>query len=281
MKKLVLVSGLSGAGKTTASNMLEDMGYTVIDQYPAELLGDLIDLIKKSESPKYEKVALTLSIIDLEDFLKLMNDSCLDFITVLLTADKNTIISRYKFTRRIHPLIVAGKAATLEEAIDLEEGILEKVKAVGINVFDTSKLSPKRLKIAIDGILDYNIQENLTITFMSFGYKIGLPAEADVVIDTRVLNNPYWVEELKNKTGNDKEVYEYVMGSSIAWKFTDSLTRFLDIFFSAYKTEEKRHIVVGVGCTGGQHRSVTIANFLYDHYKDLYNCKLVHKELQQ
>lgn len=278
MKNIALITGLSGAGKTTASNMLEDMGYTVIDQYPAELLPDLLKLIKDSDNPKYDKVCLTISINDLEEFLNHIKDRD-DVTVIVLTCDDNTIITRYKFTRRIHPLIASNKAGDLDEAIKMERGVLEHISNERVNILDTSKLTPKRLKMALDNVLDYEKKENFTITFESFGYKKGIPEEADVIIDTRVLNNPYWVPELRDKTGNDEEVYRYVMSSDVAWKFTDSLCKFLDVYFSSYNNEEKRHLVIGIGCTGGQHRSVSIANFLYQRYKDVYNCKLIHKEM--
>ena len=205
MKRLVLISGISGAGKSTASNMLEDMGFTCIDQYPAELLPDLLELIKTDESFRYDKVALTIVISDLERFYNLLSNSEYKPDLILLDANKDIIINRYKFTRRVHPLVLSNTASTLDEAFEIEKSILKKFKKDAI-VIDTTTLSTKNLKAILDKRLNFDDFENLAITFESFGFKNGVPDDADMVLDVRVLDNPFYVAELKDLTGNDAPV---------------------------------------------------------------------------
>ena len=280
MKKLVLISGISGAGKTTASNILEDMGYTCIDQYPIELLEDLISLIKNDESLKYQKVAISISLTDLDTYSNLLENSEIKTTLIILDANKDILINRYKFTRRIHPLVVANTAATLEEAVDIEKTILAKFKRKA-HIINTSTLKAKQLKEKLDKILDYDDYNNLAITFVSFGYKNGVPDDADLIFDVRMLDNPYYVEKLKNKTGNDKAVKDFVLEKNMTQKYIKKLISYIDFTLKAYNKEEKRQLTICVGCTGGQHRSVTIANYLYTYYKDKYMCYIKHRELSK
>ena len=279
MKELILISGISGAGKTTASNMLEDMGYTCIDQYPVELLESLIELIKNDDSIKYNKVAMTINLSDLENYSNLFNNSDLSCKLVLIDANKETIINRYKFTRRVHPLVVSNTASTIEEAVDVEKNILTKFKKKNAHVLDTTNLSTKQLREKLSVILGNQDTKNLAITFESFGYKKGVPEDADMVIDVRMLDNPFYVEKLKNKTGNDKDVKNYVLKSKVTQRYLKKLLPLLDFNFKEYDKEEKRHITICVGCTGGQHRSVTIANYLYASYKEKYMCYIKHRDI--
>lgn len=281
MKKLVLISGISGAGKSVASNILEDMGFTCIDQYPAELLPDLIELVKTSNTIRYEQVALTIGLSDLDNFSNLLDNSEFESTLILLDASRDTIINRYKFTRRVHPLVISNTAATLEEAVDIEKDILNKFKRRNVHVIDTSNLSNKQLKEKLDKILKYNDFNNLAITFESFGFKNGLPDDADVILDVRMLDNPFYVEKLKNKTGNDKPVQDFVLQGKLTQRYIRKALAYLDFMFKAYDNEEKRHLTICIGCTGGQHRSVTMANYFYEHYKDKYMCYLTHRELKQ
>lgn len=278
MKKLLLISGISGAGKTTASNILEDMGYTCIDQYPVELLPDLIKLIETDESYKYQKVAITISLMDLENYANLLENSEIKTTLIIIDANKETLISRYKFTRRVHPLVISNTASTLEEAIDIEKSILSKFKKRA-HIIDTSTLSVKQHKEKLDKILDYDDYNNLAITFLSFGYKYGVPDDADIVFDVRMLDNPFYVDKLKKKTGNDKAVRDFVLEKKMTQKYIKKLVSYIDFTLKAYNKEEKRQLTICVGCTGGQHRSVTIANYLYNYYKDKYMCYIKHREL--
>ena len=280
MKRLVLISGISGAGTSTASNMLEDMGFTCIDQYPAELLPDLLELIKTDESFRYDKVALTIVISDLERFYNLLSNSEYKPDLILLDANKDIIINRYKFTRRVHPLVLSNTASTLDEAFEIEKSILKKFKKDAI-VIDTTTLSTKNLKAILDKRLNFDDFENLAITFESFGFKNGVPDDADMVLDVRVLDNPFYVAELKDLTGNDAPVRDFVLNSKLTKRYLKKTVDLLDLMFKSYDNEEKRHLTICVGCTGGQHRSVTIANYLYEHYKEKYLCYIAHREQEK
>jgi UPF0042 nucleotide-binding protein len=177
-------------------------------------------------------------------------------------------------------LVVSNTASTLEEAVEIEKGILNKYKKRSVHIIDTASLNTKQLKAMLDKILEYNDFNNLAITFESFGFKNGVPDDADVVLDVRMLENPFYVPRLKNKTGNDKPVRDYVMNSKLTQRYIKKTTAYLDFMFKAYDNEEKRHLTICVGCTGGQHRSVTIANYLYAYYKEKYMCYLKHRELK-
>ena len=280
MRKLVLISGISGAGKSTASNVLEDMGFTCIDQYPPELLPDLIELIKTSDSIRYEKVALTISLFELDRFYNLLSNAEHDLTLILLDASRDTIINRYKFSRRVHPLVTSNVCATVEEALEIEKNIIRDYRRRNVHIIDTTNLSNKQLKEKLDKILKYNDFNNLAVTFESFGFKNGVPDDADVVFDVRMLDNPFYVQKLRNKTGNDKAVRDYVLESKLSQRYLKKAIAYLDFMFKAYDNEEKRHLTVCIGCTGGQHRSVTVANYLYKYYKDKYMCYVTHRELR-
>ncbi|MBQ6126899.1 MAG: RNase adapter RapZ, partial [Erysipelotrichaceae bacterium] len=251
-----------------------------IDQYPVELLPDLIELIKNDNSLKYDKVALTIGLTDLEKFSNLLGNTDFDAKLILLDASKDAIINRYKFSRRVHPLVISNTASTVEEAVEIEKGIISKFKKRNIHVIDTTNLTLKQHKAVLDKILNYSDYNNLAITFESFGYKNGVPDDADVVLDVRMLDNPFYVEKLKHKTGNDKPVQDYVLNSKLTQRYIKKTLDYLDFMFKAYDNEEKRHLTICIGCTGGQHRSVTLANYLFDHYKDKYMCYLAHRELK-
>ena len=280
MKRLVLISGISGAGKSTASNIMEDMGFTCIDQYPAELLPDLIELIENDDSFKYDNVALTVVLSDLDRFSNLLDNSNFDSTLILLDANKDTIINRYKFSRRVHPLVISNTAATIEEAFEIEKNIINKYKKKNVHVLDTSNMNTKQLKEKFDRIMAYDDYNNLAITFESFGFKNGVPDDADVVFDVRMLDNPFYVDKLKHKTGKDKPVRDYVLNSKLTQRYIKKVTSYLDFMFKAYDNEEKRHLTICIGCTGGQHRSVTMAIYLYEYYKEKYMCYIKHREIE-
>ena len=281
MKKLVIISGITGAGKTTAANILEDMGYLCIDRYPVELLENLIDLIQNDTSFKYDRVALTIPIHDLEKYINLFKNAELKPILIILNASMEAIIRRYKFTRRVHPLLISNEANSLQEAVEIEKGILKKLPKKVYHLIDTTDLSLKAHRNELERILNYDDSANLAITFESFGFKYGVPQDADLVFDVRILDNPFYVPELKHKTGNEKEVQDYVLKGEKAEKYLKCLVKYIDFTIKAYDTEEKRHLTVCVGCTGGMHRSVTIANWLFEHYKEKLPCYLRHRELEE
>ena len=281
MRKLVIISGVSGAGKTTASNYLEDKGYRCIDQYPPELLKELIDLIDNDDSFKYQNVVLTISLMDLDKCANLITNTNFKVTLILLDADKETVINRYKFTRRIHPLLINNVADTLSEALDIEKAILDKYKKNGI-VINTDGLSIKDFKVQISKALNDIEDRYLSLSFVSFGFKNGVPTDCDTLFDVRFLDNPFYDESLKDKTGNDIEVRDFVLGSKETQDYLVKLIDYMDFMLKAYENNQnKRHLTIAVGCTGGQHRSVTIANYLYEYYKNKYVCHIKHREIEK
>lgn len=277
-KKIIVISGMSGAGKTTFSNILEDLGYRCIDQIPPVLLPSLLDLIEKDNGAQYAKVALTLPIFDLSEFFKYFDNLQLECQLFLLHADSEELLKRYKFSRRIHPLLISNKAATLSEAIELEENALREYAAIGITI-DTTKLSPSLLKEQIEEHLYIDPLTKLTVTFESFGYKNGIAEDADLVFDVRLLDNPFYEPALRELCGNDAPVYDFVLNKEKTHVFLKRLLCLLDYIITNYQKSGKRHLTVALGCTGGRHRSVAIADYLYMHYAPLYKCFLRHRDL--
>lgn len=269
--KFIIVTGLSGSGKSVAMDALEDMGYYCVDNLPPALITNFADLVYKSNQ-NIDKIALGIDIRG-RKFFEALNDS-LEYLDranykydmVFLDCDSQTLIRRYKMTRRNHPLAVNK---SLLDGIMQEIEIMEPLKLKSDMIIDTSKMKPKdlieRIKTTFfesDG--DHKFQA-MTISVLSFGFKYGLPLDADFVVDVRFLPNPFYVEELKPMTGDDREVREYVMNSQVSEEFKDKLFDFIDFLIPQYEKEGKQHLTLAIGCTGGRHRSVTMANFLSDH----------------
>lgn len=278
-KNLVLVTGMSGAGKTSAMNALEDLGYYCIDSYPCELLDQLEEMLEKKD-PKYDRLALSVSAGEYLDFVNFFDNQERPLQIVFVDASDEELLLRYRFTRRKHPLITSHKAATLEEAIELERDYFESLQdnmSDTIHI-DTTKLTQQALSNEVRRCFQSDEQKDFSVTFQSFGFKNGMPMDADEVIDVRFLPNPFYEASLKKKTGNDPEVYNYVMQHESTAQFVEKLTAYLDYVLEAYKSQQKNHLIISVGCTGGQHRSVTICNYLYDHYKDQYSCFKTHRD---
>ena len=279
-RRVILISGLSGAGKTSVSNVLEDLGFRCIDQLPSFLFKDLLNFIEKDESGNYQNVAVTVSLLDLGKFLYVFENLHFDARVLLLDAESDILLNRYKFTRRIHPLLVSNKADTLEEAIAIEKEELNKYKEM-YDVINTTRLGTYELKDYIEKLLKIDNVNKFTISFVSFGFKNGLPKDADLVFDVRFLDNPFYIDELKELTGNDKEVYDYVLSKAKTKEYLKILNGYLDYSFNEYVKEGKRHLTVAIGCTGGQHRSATLVNYLYDRYKVKYNCFKSHRDIKK
>ena len=278
-KKVILISGLSGAGKTSVSNILEDLGYLCIDQFPSKLIKPLLDLIENDESAKYERVGITVPLMDLEDYFDVLDNLHIDSKLILLDADQRVLLNRYKFTRRIHPLLVGNVADTLEEAIGIEKEVIAKYEEK-FEIIDTTNLGQSELRQIVESMISAESRDKFTISFESFGFKNGIASDADLVFDVRFLDNPFYFEELKYKTGNDKEVYDFVMSKERTKEYLNYLLSYLDYSFKMYTREGKRHLTVAVGCTGGQHRSASLVNYLYDHYKEQYNCLKKHRDIK-
>ncbi|MCF0245703.1 MAG: RNase adapter RapZ [Ileibacterium sp.] len=281
-KQIVLVTGMSGAGKTSAMNALEDLGYYCIDSFPVELLEQLSELIEKDES-KFSKLAMAVSAQDYVKFMNYFDGEGRPLRLVFVDASDDELLLRYRFTRRLHPLIAKKEASTLEEAIEMERDYFEHLKQNNRQTIhiDTTKMTNQALANQIRSYFIGNTKEDFAVTFQSFGFKNGMPMDADEVIDVRFLPNPFYEPALRNKTGNDENVYNYVMGAEETKNFTEHLKGYMDFVLQAYKEQHKNHLIVAVGCTGGQHRSVSIANWLYSVYKDEYECFKSHRDIQE
>lgn len=279
---IVLVTGMSGAGKTTAMSVLEDMGYHCIDQYPVELIHYLGKLLRETKDVRYHNVALATSAIDYIKFLTYFENIEMKVRVLFLDASNEKLLHRYKFTRRQHPFLVKRLANTLEEAIESEREYFNEMKErASIYRIDTTFLPETQLKNQIEEYLRVGEKASFGISFVSFGYKNGVPMDSDLLFDVRFLPNPFYVEELKKLTGNDKAVYDYVMQFDQTKECIQKLTDFLDYVLPQYEAEGKLHLTVGIGCTGGQHRSVSITNYLYDHYSKNWNCYKSHREIRK
>ncbi len=278
IKKVILVSGMSGAGKTTATTILEDMGYHIIENYPVQLLSFLVDIIESSSDPRYSYIALSTSANDFPEFLRGIRGEGIEVRVLFLDASDLVLIRRYKSTRRNHPLLLSNTANTLEEAIAVERQMLARTDMSSFVTIDTSFLTTKEVKRAIEQYFAKSAVPAFSISFLSFGYKYGVPLDADLMIDVRFLPNPFWEPRLRVYSGNDKEVYDYVMNKEETQEFLKRLLSFLDYAFKEYVKEGKNHFTVAIGCTGGQHRSVTITNYLFEHYREQYHCYKQHRD---
>ena len=283
--RFVVVTGMSGGGTSTALKMLEDAGFYCVDNLPASLIEKFVELIATPGS-EITKVALGLDVRAGESFkevtsiLQKEKEAGYDFEILFMDASDNALVKRYKETRRVHPLASGGR---VEEGIRRERDLLSGIKTQADYVIDSSNLLTRELKEELDRIFIKNEEYNsLMITLLSFGFKYGIPADADLVFDVRFLPNPFYIDELKQKTGNDKEVRDYVMQFEESRTFLDKLTDMLQFLIPNYVKEGKYQLVVAIGCTGGQHRSVTLANELYDRMKDQrgYGIKLFHREVR-
>ena len=284
--RFVVVTGMSGSGKRTAMKMLEDIGFYCVDNLPVPLIEKFMELVA-TPNGEISKVALGLDVRadqpfgDAQRVLDRLRENGYLFEILFLEASDSVLLKRYKETRRMHPLSPAGR---VEEGVHRERDILQGIKQKADYVIDTSNLLTRELKEEIDHIFVRNEEYNsLMVTILSFGFKYGIPADADLVYDVRFLPNPFYIDELKHKTGNDKEVQDYVMSFPEASVFLNKLTDMLDFLIPNYVKEGKHQLVIGIGCTGGKHRSVTLANELYAKMKDHgnYGVKLYHRDTKQ
>lgn len=279
---LVLITGMSGAGKTTAMSILEDMGYHCIDQFPVELIRDLGRLLNETKDSRYKNIALATTALDYTQFLVYFESIGMNVRVLFLDASNEKLLQRYKFTRRQHPFLVKHLANTLEEAIESERNYFNEIKErASIHRIDTTFLPASQLKSQIGKFLKLGEKPSFSISFVSFGYKNGVPMDSDLLFDVRFLPNPFYVDELRNLTGNDLPVYEYVMNSDQTKECIEHIVDFLDYVLPQYEKEGKNHLTVGIGCTGGQHRSVSITNYLFDFYSDKWNCYKSHREIKE
>lgn len=284
--RFVVVTGMSGGGKSTALKMLEDAGFYCVDNLPISLVEKFVELVSMPNS-EISKVVLGLdvradqSFEDATRILGQLKEKGYQFEILFMDAGETALIKRYKESRRVHPLAADGR---VEDGVRRERKALEQIRSSADYVIDTTNLLTRELKSELDRIFVENGEYNsLMVTVMSFGFKHGIPVDADLVFDVRFLPNPFYVDTLKFKTGNDREVRDYCMSFEEAEVFMQKLTDMVQFLIPNYVKEGKYRLVIAIGCTGGKHRSVTMANELYERLKDKgnYGMKLYHRDVEQ
>ena len=281
--RFVIVTGMSGAGKSSTLKMLEDAGYFCVDNLPVPLISKFAKLLFHGPA-EYDKIAIGVDIrsgqglSELEPFLREMEEKHRQYEILYLDSSDDVLIKRYKETRRNHPLTGFDR---LEKGIQIERERTAFLKQRADYILDTSQLLIRELKAQIEKIFVENEGfRNFMITVLSFGFKYGIPVDADLVFDVRFLANPYYVPELKIKTGNEKEVQDYVMQGDTAGLFLDKLEDMLTFLIPNYINEGKNQLVIAIGCTGGKHRSVTLANAITGRLQNLeYGIKVEHRDI--
>ena len=286
--RFVIVMGMSGAGKSTALKMLEDMGYFCADNLPVPLIPKFAELLSVPGT-EMNKAALGVDIRsgqsfkELERVLSELDEAGLTYEILFLESSDDVLIKRYKETRRFHPL--SGSNQRVDKGIAEEREKLSFLKEKANYLLDTSHMLTRELKGELNKIFVENKEyKNLYITVLSFGFKYGIPSDADLVFDVRFLPNPYYIEELRSKSGNDKEVRDYVMENEKSREFLEKLTDMIEFLIPNYVAEGKTQLVIGIGCTGGKHRSVTLANALYETLQkneENYGVRIEHRDIEK
>ena len=281
--RFVVVTGMSGGGKATAIKILEDGGYYCVDNLPVRLIDKFMELVFMPGS-NVDKVVLGLDVradrpfVYVEEVLAALRQRGYDYEILFMDASDDTLIKRYKETRRAHPCEPQGR---VEDGIRKEREILRQIKSKADYVFDTSSLLVRELREELIRVFVDNEKYNSLIgSVMSFGFKNGIPHDADLVFDVRFLPNPYYIDELKELTGNDKPVSDYVLSFPQTTQFRKMLGEMIRFLIPYYVEEGKNQLVIAIGCTGGQHRSVTMANCLYDDLRGGgdYALKIYHRD---
>lgn len=282
--QVVIITGMSGAGKTVAVQSFEDLGYFVIDNMLPNLAEKFADVIQNAA--EFDKMAMVMDSRSQEFYdqillciQRLKSRTDLQVEILFLDASDVELVSRYKETRRLHPLSRQGGVL---EGIQKERALLSDLKSQADVVIDTTELTPRNLRLRIDDYFGDGQTSSFFVEVMSFGFKYGLPLDADIVMDARFLPNPFYLPELKHLTGNDQPVQDYVMQSQLAKDFYSHLKALLKVALPGYIQEGKSSLTIAIGCTGGQHRSVTIANQLnQDLRKDGYTVNLHHRDVDK
>ncbi|MBQ3286185.1 MAG: RNase adapter RapZ [Ruminococcus sp.] len=270
--EFVILTGLSGAGKTNALHAMEDSGFYCVDNLPPLLLDTFFDLCINSTDIRLKKVAVVADarsgemFADIPEVLSKLRLEGKQFKILFLDAKPDVLLVRYKGTRRKHPLIGEITSGSLEDAVALENELMNGVREMADYVVDTTVMNPNELKERVTTLFSAGAGDSLIVTCMSFGYKYGIPPEADLVFDVRCLPNPFYIKELKTLSGLDEQVCDYILGFEVSERFMQKLYEFIDYTLPLYREEGKSELVIGVGCTGGRHRSVTVARLLNTHF---------------
>ena len=284
--RFVIVTGMSGAGRSTALRALEDAGYFCVDNLPISLIEKFSELIYPGNT-EVTKVALGIDIRSGKAFNELaatleeLTVAGVNYEILFLDSSDEVLVKRYKETRRTHPLAQNGRVA---DGIQEERKRLEFLKKQADYIIDTSNLLTRELKQELDKIFVQNKNfKNLVITVLSFGFKYGIPTDSDLVFDVRFLPNPYYYEEFRKLSGNDKPVQDFVMGFEVSHRFLDKLIDMIQFLIPNYVLEGKNQLVISIGCTGGKHRSVTLANKLYERLRNNadYAVRIEHRDIEK
>ncbi|WP_455258898.1 RNase adapter RapZ [Ruminococcus sp.] len=286
--EFVIISGMSGAGKTSALHIMEDIGYYCVDNIPTSLLQTLYKLCKDSSDRAMKRVAVVVDVRGNGDY-EVMYDDLENFkknnegVSILyIDAKVDSLIVRYKETRRRHPLTERLRDGSVAAAVKEEQRLLVPVKTLADYSIDTTFMSIKQLRERIISMFLENSSNSIMLTFMSFGFKYGIPLESDLIIDVRCLPNPFYIAELKEHTGLEKCIQDYVLDSEETQEFVKRLIDWLDYSLPLYLKEGKSELVVGIGCTGGKHRSVTIAELLDNYFMEKgYKCIVQHRDVKK
>ncbi len=283
--RCVIVTGMSGAGKSTALKMLEDVGYFCVDNLPVPLIPKMADLLRVPGS-ELNKAALGVdirsgqSLAEMAKVLEELDGAGMKYEILFLESSDHVLIKRYKETRRFHPL--AGNDGRVDEGIHKERERIKFLKGRADYLVDTSHMLTRELKRELNKIFVENKEyKNLYISVLSFGFKYGIPPDSDLVFDVRFLPNPYYIEELRPQSGNDREVREYVMNNEKAAEFLGKMTDLVEFLIPNYVQEGKTQLVIAIGCTGGKHRSVTLANELFESLSknENYGIRVEHRDI--
>lgn len=278
---VVLVTGLSGAGKTSSMAVLEDLGFHCIDRLPVNLIDHILDDIHHERDPRYKKLALSVSSLDFKIFFEKFKNSEVALKVLFLDASKEVLLNRYHASNRHHPLLISELASSLDEAIDAEIEEFSKLKTYATIIIDTSTLSFSELKERLRRFFTSEHNSNLSITFVSFTYRHGLPRDADIIFDMRSLKNPTPLEELVGKNGEDNQVYYRQIEDAKTKEYLEKLIAFLDYSFEQYYQQARHHLTVGIGCTNGQFRSVSVVKFLQNYYAKKYKTFKSHRDMKE
>ena len=282
--QLVIITGMSGAGKTIALKTMEDMGYYCADNVPILLIPNFVELIEQSEN-RNAAIGVDIrsgeSLPELSRVLDKLEGGATSCTTLFLDANDQVLLKRFKETRRAHPLALSGH---IEDGIRKERSLLEWLRNRADYVIDTSGMKTRNLRAQLELIFKGDrVYKNLYLNIMSFGYKYGIPEDADIVMDVRFLPNPFYVEGLRDKTGLVSEVREYVLDTADSGVFLTKLNDLIDFLIPRYIDEGKNQLVIAFGCTGGRHRSVTIAEEVYAHLKEHadYGLNVEHRDINR
>jgi UPF0042 nucleotide-binding protein len=284
--RFVIITGLSGAGKTQAVRCLEDLGYFCVDNLPATLIPKFAEACYQTDG-KIDKIALVIDIRggkffdNLFESLNFLKEQNFNYEILFLDANDETLIKRFKESRRKHPLAPEGR---ILNGITMERNRLKELKDRANNIIDTTKLSPRELRDKLISIYseEGQVENKLIITVLSFGFKYGIPVDSDLVFDVRFLPNPFYIPELKPFSGNDKEVYNYVFNFEETKIFINKLEDMIEFLIPNYLKEGKRQLIISIGCTGGRHRSVAIANEIYKRLKNKgHNITIDHRDINE